>query len=386
LPHELQNEWPNRCGLSLECQKPFAFSFKLQANQTLVLPIMPGKYELSLSGNCVITPIIQSHEFPSTQLFELPPMHCQSIIEVRDDISQQLLEEIWVNGERSSGSLEAIESSELEIKHPAYQATKIKAPDDGSKLTLSLKRCELSVKWLVNPKDAEINAPSKMPWGVIQTYQVSRPGYLSQKTEFSLAQPKACEEQVIQEVELSRAFEIEAFDQNHQRVSQYALRLGSLPMLTIEKGSNESVEQKQAIPLQRRVGKYPFEAISQQYQSIYGELSIPPCDQKLCANPKLSLLFMPKEEPRIDTLTTVKLSALLTTTLGLIMGGFAYGNYSDYKDHLRQSTYEASKDQLTQIDQQKNISLALVGVGLSTLAASYVWPLFSQSKEEKNDE
>ncbi len=386
LPSDLQKEWPNRCGLSLECQKPLAWQFKLKANQKLILPIKPGKYELNFSGNCVQTPIVQNYEFPSTQLFELPNMTCQSKIEVSDDLSQTILDEIWVNGEKKLGDLVGLENTELDLSHPAYQSiSKIKVPSDGSDLKITLKRCELYIDWHIIPKDAVLNGPKKLAWGVEQEYEVSRQGYITQKPKITLAQPRSCDQKEYQEIELSRAFQVEAMNEDQQIVNQYALKIGQIPVISLEKQINQENAQKQITPLQKRVGTYSFEAVSPLYEPVYGSFSIRPCDQQVCPVPKLSLQFIPKEHRQLDALDAVKLTGVISTTLGLIIGAFAYQNYQDYNDNLDQSVYEQSKGQADHISTQKNISMALVGIGMTTIASAYIWPLFSSSKEKKNE-
>lgn len=381
LPKSLQNKWQAICGLSLDCQKPLTWSLSIKSNQKVILPILPGLFEFEFSGPCLKTPIIQQFQLPSTQLFEVPSMQCFSKLIVVDQISQEEMGDFFLNGQKQKQTEVLIpEGQMIDIAHPAYQSkTQQIVPNDGSELKIELSRCAIPIEWKVTPSDAQVKGLKQMTWGEETSFEISRSGYVTQTYRVSPSKPEDCAQAVeTRLVEMSRAFEIEAKNEFGGLLPAYALQINQLPVSEI-KQQNGRKQTHWIMPLQRRAGTYRFEAKADSYETIKGDFNIPPCDQKVCTTPKFQIHFEPIEKETLywKGMTYSGLVMGLAGVLGLYM---AHQKLNEYQIQSLTQSSQLNELHNQTIQDQQNLSLALLGLGLTTTVSSFVIPMLLTSK------
>ncbi len=381
LPKSLQNKWQAICGLSLDCQKPLTWSLSIKRNQKVILPILPGLFEFEFSGPCLKTPIIQQFQLPSTQVFEVPSMQCFSKLIVVDQISQEEMGDFFLNGQKQTQTEILIpEGKEIEISHPAYQK-KIGqiVPNDGSVLKVELSRCAIPIEWKVTPSDAQVKGLKQMIWGEETSFEISRSGYVTQTYRVTPSKPEDCAQAIeTRLVEMSRAFEIEAKNEFGGVLPAYALQINQLPVSEI-KQQNGRNQTHWIMPLQRRAGTYRFEAKADSYETIKGDFNIPPCDQKVCTTPKFQINFEPIEKEALHWkgMTYSGIVMGLAGVLGLYM---AHQKLEIYQVQSATQNSQLNEIHNQSIQDQQNLAMALLGLGLTTTVSSFVIPMLFTSK------
>jgi hypothetical protein len=247
-------------------------------------------------------------------------------------------------------------------------------------MSVTLKRCELPITWVVTPASARVEAPKRAPWGVPTTIKVSREGYLPLSRQIELPKPERCEGPAHHlDLALSRAVLVSARSEGGRPLQGARLKIGGL----LEPKSGETG---------RPPGLYRGELSAERFEPLSFTVKVPPCqgedyessalssgssNPKLSArcftyelNPKLRELSLPDSEAdqllkRFGLLSAGAGLALLSTQALALMSyqesSYSQGLSSDYEGLERGQIWAYS----------------LIGSGALIYGLGLIWPSLS---------
>ena len=299
--------WVDQCGLVGGCADTLSWTVYTQLDQATELYLPKAHYQATWSGPCVsassevdLTKSRLDKSRSASVALPVPPLRCRSLLTLIDgqsgdeltlsEQSDKLL--LMIEGERLSLDQESIKISEgerVQVQLQGYQSAEGVAPAHGAPLTVKLKRCTVTLKPEITPRDATIEGPKRVFWGRPYTLKISRAGYTPLTRQLIAPQPAQCEgEEWSFQAELSREIRVVSTGADGLR-----LRLSQLKV----SGLSHSADQ----PLYRPVGKYRVEASSQGLPPLLTTLSVPACEQSHCDDATLKLSFDPPVPPPVQT-------------------------------------------------------------------------------------
>lgn len=347
-------KWVEQCGLVEGCEAALEWRVYSQLGKTIELLIPEAEYELDWSGPCISVthPLVIERRGKRKESIQLtpPPMKCRSVLRLQDEVTHEVIRSedeqvegvvgIWVNEvpQDLTQPISIPEGDRVRVQWTGYEVAEGIAPARGEPLTITMKRCKVSIKYFVEPKDANIEGPQQVYWGQSYPLKVSRPGYQGLSKTLLLDRPSQCQGETKEvSVELSRPIEVIGVNTEGLNVPMTQLKVGGLTRLPTD-------------PLLRPMGRYLVEASAESYPDVRTTLYVPSCEASSCDPARLKVVFTDPPPPSPQTGDRLIWLGTGLTVAGLGMVALAYqseGRVHDdrtYADPL--SSIRSSQDGL----------------------------------------